>query len=278
MRYLALLSLLLPLSGCLSAVDRLALHEPSADNFQSALAAEYLGYSQSEEEQGRPVIAEYYARKGLRALAGQPVEPEHVNAILAKKDQVPLMEARAALKSFLHEDMKRVAPQKLARAQLFFDCWHQQVIGEVKEEMALCVDEFNSAMEALQEVEDAFEYSHEFLFTIAFPRNVTELNDAHRAKIKEIAAMVNGLRHYRIEIKTYLGRRAAQRRLTKTRLVAVHQALVDAGVRAANMRMAKYGSADAVVLSEDKLAPDTKKIYIVVKTHNPAQQATGENG
>lgn len=267
MRYVAL-PLLLLLSACSGPLDRLHSLQPSADDYASALAAEYLSYAQSEAEQGHSERADYYATKGLKALDGETVAPEMPDSKLATKDLDMLAAARAQLMKFSNEDIRRVAPQKLARAQLLFDCWQQQVASAAKEEMALCADGFSTAMTELQDVEDGFQYSSESVMPVSFARQSITLDDAAQAVIKGVAAKVAGVRYYRIELQSYTGIKASQKRLTRARLEAVRKALVASGIPKRNINVRKYRSVSAVMLSEDKLAVDTKKIYITIKTHN----------
>ena len=66
MRLLAAVSLLLILSGCTGNLAELHALAPASNDFPSALAAEYLAYGESEKEQGRPIIADKFAEKGLK--------------------------------------------------------------------------------------------------------------------------------------------------------------------------------------------------------------------
>lgn len=277
MRRLSCILLPLLLAACAGGpLSRLSDQAPSADNYPSALAAEYLAYAKSESEQGHAASADYFATKGLKALDGETVEPESVTAKLAPKDQRALAFGRAQLLKFSNEDMKSVAPQKLARAQLLFDCWEQQLQNPVKPEQALCDDGFSSAMTELQDVADAFQYSNESIVAVTFSPKMTVLDDEARTAIKGVVDKLTGTAYYRIELQSYTGIRASQRNLTKARLAAVRQALIDGGVPRKNISARKYASVNAVRLSEDRLAPDTKKIYITIKVHAPVAAEEGE--
>src|SRR5438045_3746843 len=103
MRRAVLLLSLLALAGC-SSLHRLKQMNPSADDFNSALASEYLAYAESESEQGRHNFAERYAGKGLRAAEGKPVLPDEINKSLQPEDQEMLRPARDKLLTFLTDD------------------------------------------------------------------------------------------------------------------------------------------------------------------------------
>jgi outer membrane protein OmpA-like peptidoglycan-associated protein len=274
MRTLACLLLAFLLSACASGpLEQLTDQAPSSDNYPSALAAEYLGYAKSESEQGHGAAANYYATKGLKALDGEKVEPEPLSPKIPTGEQRALTSGRAHLLQFSNDDMKSVAPQKLARAQLLFDCWQEQLIHHVKPELALCDDGFSSAMTELQDVADAFEYSNESIVAVTFAPKMTTLDDDARAAIKDVVGRLTTTPYYRIELQSYSGIRVSQRNLTRARLAAVRQALIDGGVPKENISIRKFGSVKAVSLSEDKLAPDTKKIYITIKIHAPVKPA-----
>lgn len=151
MKKVLLILMAFSLTGCGANLVLLAAHDPQATDFNSSLAAEYLAYAESMSEQDHPVLSEYYADKGLKALSGEPVPPEQ-----AKDDDKAVIEGRKQLLAVLTDDVKSVAPQKLARAQLLFDCWQQQhrTGGNVKK--APCAEEFSASLAEVQEVADSF--------------------------------------------------------------------------------------------------------------------------
>src|SRR5688572_17765907 len=118
------LPLLLVLTGCGMELEQLRALAPEADTFPSALAAEYLAYSESELELGRKDTSEHFAEKGLKAGKGDVVGPDEVAAGLGPKATKKLLAARESLVAALTEDVTKVAGQKSARAQLMFDCWN----------------------------------------------------------------------------------------------------------------------------------------------------------
>jgi outer membrane protein OmpA-like peptidoglycan-associated protein len=267
MRSLAYLSLLALLAGCSGSVQRLHELNPPANDFPSALASEYMAYADSEAEMGRSGAAAHYADKGLQALKGEAVQPEMADGSLKPEQQAALAEARTQLVKFLEEDIKKVAPQKLARAQLLFDCWQHQLNKELNQEQAPCSDEYHSTMAELQEVYDALHFGKEARRTVTFAHKSAHLTTEALAVIREVAVKVKDLPHYRVELKVYAGKKLWQRHLTEARLNAVRHALVQAGVGERHIRVRKEGGAKVVVLSRDGIPINTKIVTITVKTH-----------
>lgn len=267
MRRYALISCLFLLTGC-NSLQQLKDAKPSSDDFPSSLAAEYLAYADSESEQTRRFAAEYYAAKGVRALHGEEVLPESPDTSLSQRDQDELAAARNQLTAFLTQDMKDVAPQKLARAQLLFDCWQDQLSKNLKEELAPCAEEFKSTITELQDISDSLIYGKETSYAVSFAPKTTSLDDEGKAVIKQVATSVSSKNNYTVELRAYLGRGAAQRKLGERRLAEVRRALVKAGVPSRHIHLRKHGSAKAVILSGDKEpALTTKKVQITLKTH-----------
>jgi len=254
------------LSGCGMQVKQLDAANPSANDFPSALASEYHDYADSEYEQGRYSSAGHFAGKGLDSLNGKSVDPDAVNGSLPADEQKTLSDSRAQLVKFLNEDIKRVSPQKLAHAQLLFDCWQNELLKDISQTKAPCQEEFHSTMAELQEVSDNLVYGKETNHVVLFAAKSTSLDESALASIKEVAEHVKGMPHYRVLLVAYVGHRTSQRHLTEARLSAVRHALVKAGIADKHIRITKTGGAKAVVLSRDKIAMDTKKITIIVKT------------
>jgi len=263
--------LLAALSGCATQVHELHDLNPPADNFNSALASEYRDYADSELEQGRTSSANHFASKGLRAVKGEDVEPEAVSTSLPEAEQLPVSDGRAQLVKFLTDPVKHAAPQKLARGQLLFDCWQNELLKNLNQVKAPCDEEFHSTLPELQEVSDELTFGKESAHVVVFASKSTAIDDAGMATITDIAGKVAGLQHFRVLLEVYTGHSVSQRHLTEKRLSAVRHALVKAGVADRHIRVEKEGG-KAVVLSRDNIAVDTKKITILVKTHEKTKE------
>lgn len=272
MRHAAFLCCLLLLTGCMSPLQRLKSINPQANDFRSSLASEYLAYGESESEQSRLSSGEYYAAKGMRALNGQPVEPEKPDATLPAPSRAMLAEARHHLMALLNEDMKRVAPQKLAHAQVSFDCWQHQLALGLSGDNAPCAAEFDSTMADLQDISDDFKFGRETAHVVSFARGSAEVDATGQAAVKQVADLLAGKTRYRVTLQMYVGVKQAQRTLSEARIAVVRKLLIAAGVDAKSIHIRKYGNLRRVVLSRDKIPANTKVVTITVKTHHELRE------
>jgi len=260
MRYALLFGLLL-LTACAGNLQRLHDLNPAADNFNSALASEYASYADSESEQGRKAMAEHYAGKGLDALKGKNVEPEEPDMALSAEDQQQLAKARAALMNRLTDDIKRVAPQKLARAQLLFDCWQHQLSKDLNQDKAPCAEEFKATMTELQKVSDYFAYNQEDIYDISFTADSAVLSDEAGTILEGIAAKLKDKSHYTVALESH-----GDNDLVSKRLAAVRKALVSNGIASKYIRLTKEGSANKVFLDHETTEEHKDEVIITVKT------------
>lgn len=268
MRFSASLLFLAVLSGCTSDVTRLRELNPAADTFSGALAAEYRDLAGSEAEQGRRSAASHFARKGLRALQGDRVEPDALDRSFtgadAQAQALALAEARAQLMRLLTDEVKQAAPQELARAQLLFDCWQHQAVSAMAAGQALCAAEFEPALDRLLEKAGDEVYGQAFRRSIVFAPRATRLTGEHRAGIDDVVCQLSEMTaDYWVELRAYVGRKPAQRKLTEARIGAVHKALVKAGVPARQIRVHREG-ARGVMLSRDNIPMNTKVVTITI--------------
>lgn len=120
--------LLLPLlafAACSPVQELRHASQKDSGDFADSLAAEYLGFSESEAEQGRELASEHFARKGLDAKSKGDVEPERPREwdMEATDERDDLQGARRRLMHIRTDFVKRVSAQSLARAQVLYDCW-----------------------------------------------------------------------------------------------------------------------------------------------------------
>lgn len=259
------------LSGCTSNVTRLRELNPPASDFAHTLAAEYRDFAVSESEQGRSMAASRYAAKGLAALEGKVPEPDALRSDLPEPSREALSDARAQLVRLLNPSVKREAPQELARAQLLFDCWQQQVSEKLPPEKVLCGAGFPEALDAVIDVAGANAYDDEARHTFEFAPKVTTLNAAQQQEINDMMCQLADMKgEYWVEVHAYIGKKASQRRLTEKRIANVRAAIIKAGVPRARIRVQKDGSAKAVILSRDNFTVDTKIVTVTIQAESPA--------
>lgn len=272
MRYLAPLFCLALLSGCSSDLARLKEMNPPATDFKGALAAEYRDFADSEHEQGHVSSASHFAAKGLAAYHGSDVQPDALNTGITNGAQ-ELADARSQLVRLLTQEVKDAAPQELARTQLLFDCWQQQVGAGTPPEKALCAPEFAPTLNQTLAKAGPEVYDEAFRRSITFAPNSTRLTDENKADITEVVRTLNdiGSKDYWVELRAYVGRKSSQRKLTEARIGAVKKMLVKDGVHARQIRIQREG-AKGVMLSRDNIPMNTKVVTITI-TAEPLKKA-----
>lgn len=276
MRYLAPLLCLALLTGCTSDLKALKELNPAADDFPGALAAEYRDFADSEAEQGHKASAEHFASKGIRAYHGIEVGPDAVDSSITGPQGTELSAARAQLSRLLTPEVKKAAPKELARAQLVFDCWQQQIVAGLSEDKALCAAEFAPALSQLLEQAGPEVYDQAFRRSISFAPNSTALTEENKADISDVVCQLADMgKDYWVELRAYVGRKSSQRKLTEARISNVRRMLIKDGVHPHQIRVHREGAKRAVMLSRDNIPMNTKVVTITItaEPHGKARKA-----
>lgn len=256
------------LMGCTASLQELQTIAPVAGDFSSSLAAEYLAYSESEAEQGRDFSAEHFAAKGLNVARGEDVVLDEVNKKTKSYDS--LLVSRAALSDILSEDVKRVAPQKAARAQMLFDCWNEQENKKVPVARASCAEEFAIIYDDLQAIADDLAHGAYGKNIIGFYAGSTDLDAEAKYVIAKISKHLEKSDNYMLELDAHRNVKDAKSNkglLAYKRLVAVRGELIKSGISPAKIFFAKpysISSASVVHLSNDEAVENSNKIDIII--------------
>lgn len=251
----ALLTCALLLAGCQPPLARLKSLSPEANDFPSALAAEYLSYADSEAEQGRAAVADRFAAKGLDALEGEPPPPDSVAGLSADAAE-ELSGERELLLAVLSDDARRVAPQKAARAQLLFDCWlHQARSAQAPD----CADEFHASVGELQEIATLLNDGEEKNHGIDFAPHSAVPDGKASAMIRAIARRAVRAKIYSVELE------GGGRELGEKRLLAVKAALVAAGMDGDRIHVVRMSQ--AVRLSCDTEPGAGERVNVTVRIY-----------
>lgn len=267
-RFALLLLPLLVLTGCASSLELLRSVNPPADDFGSALAAEYLGYADSESEQGLKASAEYYADKGLQASRGEAVEPEQPDATLPKPAQAKLAAARSDLVEVLKGNLKISAPQKLARAQLLFDCWQHQLVLHRSPE--LCAQEFATALSEVREVAEDEAYGEGEDYQVRFAPGSALPDEETLQLVEEIADDVKDTPNPIVEMAGHEVH-SPVKQLGQRRLDALKKAFIKHGVAASSLRTELKPNGAEVCLDCAAEERDPDMVILTVKTLKKAQ-------
>jgi len=271
MRFGFTLFSLLLLTACASNVKTLRDLKPEGADFTHVLASEYQAYSESESEQGRLFAAEHYAGKGVKLLKGEVVEPDMPDSSLPDAIGQESVAARGRLMKLMNDKIKKSAPQKLARAQLLFDCWQYELKKHIDQEQAPCADEFHSTMAELHTLADAALYNQTATYTLAFAAGSTKISVKNHVLIKKIAHGVIRRKQYAIDIRGHSNDGEAAARLGEARLGAVKKAFVQAGVPLVHIEGLNEDDSEKVYLSSDARPKDDDKLVVTVKTQNKSK-------
>jgi hypothetical protein len=268
MRRILLILLLLPLAGCaFGSLEQLRLLDPEANDFESALAAEYLAFANAESEQGRALSSEYYAAKGMAAWRGDEVLPEEVDKSTAAPLKYELIATRELLMALLVDDVVSVVPQPAARAQLLFDCWAKQS-GSRTKDSKLCVDELQSELATLEDVAVSLNYVSEEKKPIAFAAGSSKLDKGSLTEIKKIAASISRDTPYILELDGNTSS-AKRTRLFGQRVAGIRKAFRSRGISDAHIRLHETVSEKTVYLSNDSTMKDNNVVTVTVRSFNP---------
>lgn len=270
-RFILLFSLLL-LAGC-GNLEQLQILSPDASDFDGALAAEYLAYANAESEQGHTLVSEYFAAKGLRAWGGTAVEPEAVDTFLPRKTQAKLNYAREMLMAMLVDDVKRVAGQKAARAQLLFDCSVRQAAMKQKPPAA-CYDELQTTLAGLQMVASSFVLGKEMTHNIRFAAGSAAISSSARDMIREIADYAKEEVAYAIVLEGRVDS-AKTKALFEKRVRMLHQAFAMVGISEEYFQTQSTDSGKEVYLSCDDTVKDRNIVRVTLRVFH-ADKPTGE--
>ncbi len=257
------------LEGCTGNLQQLKEISPVANDFHSSLAAEYLAYSESEIEQKRDASADYFAAKGVDAAKGGNVEPDRVSN--DSPNFKKLNRSRAALMEALTEDVKALAPQKAARAQLLFDCWNEQESKKISLQKISCEKEFTIAYDELRDVADDITYGADSKNTIEFVPGNAELGADEMLLIKAISVHLSSYSDYAVQLDAHMDGKDIKSKqffLMNKRIAVIKSALVKAGIPKKKIFTAKSSpkkpSQDAVHLSNDDDMQSGEAVDIIV--------------
>jgi OmpA-OmpF porin, OOP family len=129
----------------------------TSGSFTTDLASDYTGLATAMSGPLRDyAAADYFARKSLRAAAGEAVPPEDNGNWLVPLEvpddyRTMLADARARLVTVLQSGVTQTYPALSARAQVSYDCWVERMEQDWwNSANGRCRQEFDAAMAQLQ--------------------------------------------------------------------------------------------------------------------------------
>ena len=264
------------LAGCVgSDIEAMRSAEGTGSAFTRALTEEYRQITLFEADQMYDwQDAGYFARKGLRAAAGEVVEPEVLANWDLPADKVDeLASARARLVALLDASARQKAPEDAAHAQGRFDCWvEQQEENHQPDHIAACRDEFYAALAKLEEaMKPAPEpmmpkaQPEPFVVFFAFDSSVLSAEAENTINAAVAAAQDAGMSEF--SVTGHADRSGSEdynNRLSISRANAVQDALVARGVAAGAVSVAGRGESDPAVPTADGVAEQANRRVVII--------------
>ena len=287
-RVLGAIATLAVLGGCAVLnsgydIKNMRAAQPTGSAFTQSLAGEYrqlMDFEADDMYDWRD--ADHYALKGLRAAAGEAVEPDAIDSRDLPADKVgELTAARADLVQLLNDGARDKAPQEAAAAQGAFDCWMEQQEENFQEDhIAACRDKYNAAMEKLRaamkpvaKAEPAPAPAPEPMmepkpFVVFFGFDSAEITAAAAQTIEDAVATAKKLGATDFSVTGHADRAGSDdynSALSLRRSNAVRDALVARGVGNAQVSVAGRGEADPAVPTDDGVQEQAnRRVQIII--------------
>ena len=247
------------LAGCVGQdVELLNNTEAVGSPFTQQLAAEYRDLANFEAfEMEDWTDADFFARKGLAAAAGENVEPSVLADWDLPEEFVPeLTDARARLVAALNGGAREAFPIEAAIAQAKFDCWvEQQEENHQPDHIAACRDEFYAALARLEELmAPGVPMAAPANFVIFFDWDSAVVGDQGQLVLDEAVAvaLAEGITDFAVTGYTdSSGSADYNLGLSLRRAEAVAAGLETRGVPGQNISIAGRGEADQAVPTAD---------------------------
>lgn len=259
MRAFYLLAILV-LSACSGAtLESLRQAKPTGTPFQQALAKYYLDFSDQEASRYDWWSSQHFAEKGLTATYGETVQPEKMEywnqKIVSKNERAALAQARVWLTSHLNNPEK--APDDIARAQVYFDCWIEEAteLGDSSAHRHCREETENLLMKLGPASATAASSSSQLLqaqhltltYLVLFDWNSASLNSEAREVLEIILTDLHNIDHYEIVLNGHAdanGSQQANTDISLKRAKEVERQLIASGIPASAISIYAFGETD----------------------------------
>jgi hypothetical protein len=166
----------------------------------------------------------------------------------------------------LTSDMKQVAAQPLARAQLLFDCWQRQSAC-MRADEAPCADEFHAALKELEPIADTFVTGSESVRILSFDGATDALTEPSRQAVEMLAARLKDAPDYMISARAFPDpKNRSHRDLSIKRLDAVQRAFIMHGVQSGRIELEGLPDPKEVQFGFEEARTHRDRVKITVKT------------
>ncbi len=264
MKKLAAVSLVL-IAAC-APLEQVKYIPSTGDAYEIHLAREYKEYALSEADQYDWIDAQHFAEKALWvASGGQAVMPEEVKNWDIPSDNIPeAEEKRAQLVALINGDTRETHPQELAEAQMYFDCWLEQLEeGWQEKDIQTCRDGLFETLGKLTlpkpvakieekapepvkiEEKEVPELKAEAKqYSVFFSYASSRLDDAGMQIVKQALKEIKSKEIKGITIQGYADKAGDENynlELSRRRALAVKNAFIMQGIPSKNMEIFAYG-------------------------------------
>jgi OOP family OmpA-OmpF porin len=263
LKSLGVVALMGLLAGCTTNIQAMKAVEATGSPFTKALAEEYRQIVTFEADQMYDwPDADYFAQKGLKAAAGEVVQPEELaNWDIPAEWAGDLAEGRNRLMVALESGARDSHPDLAARAQGRFDCWIEQAEeNHQPDHIAACRNAFYSALEELEAAmkpaaeQAAAEPAMPSSYIVYFDFDKSNIRPDAKTVIQQVISDANKVGTPPISVTGYTdlsGSEDYNMALSLRRADAVRDALIKGGVAADQITTAGRGEADPAVPTAD---------------------------
>jgi OOP family OmpA-OmpF porin len=278
LKSLGVVALMGLLAGCTTNIQAMKAVEATGSPFTKALAEEYRQIVTFEADQMYDwPDADYFAQKGLKAAAGEVVQPEELaNWDLPAEWAGDLAEGRNRLMVALESGARDSHPDLAARAQGRFDCWIEQAEeNHQPDHIAACRNDFYSALEQLEaamkpaaaqaEAAPAMPSS----YIVYFDFDKSNIRPDGQTVVDQVVSDANKIGTPPISVTGHADRAGAEdynMALSLRRADAVRDALIKGGVAADQITTAGRGEDEPAVPTADGVREQAnRRVEIIIQ-------------
>jgi outer membrane protein OmpA-like peptidoglycan-associated protein len=265
----------LVLSACAGTeLQRAQEMSPQGSAFNTNLYKGYVDLAASEYAEADYWDSDAFAMRAISAGSGQLVGPEQIDRRTLPEDKVgELMDARRRLTMALSTGAAEQNPAEAARAQVMFDCWMQEQEENFQpEDIARCRGAMMAALDILEAQPVATAAPAPKLapvpgpYVVFFDTDSFELDEKSLAIIKEAAGNASSAEVMKAVLSGHtdtVGSDGYNKGLSRARVVAVGNALMEAGVSRKIVEKEYYGKTRLRVATPDNTEnPENRRVEI----------------
>ncbi len=272
------------LAACTSNIQAIKSAPGTGSPFTQGLAAGYRDYTDTEVSFYNWPNADYFARKGLQAAAGEAVPPEQLADWDIPADrQAELAAARQRLVTDLDGGARDAKPQLAAKAQVSFDCWveeqdislgrwvdghddlHQARMDACKNSMLMALDEIEKK-ETTSTVPSVVSPAN---YTVYFDFDKSTITPQGRSVIDQVLAEAKTMNAQSLSVTGHTdlaGTADYNMALSLRRADTVRSALVIGGVPADRITVAGRGMSEpAVPTAPGVREPLNRRVEVILQ-------------